>query len=85
VLKRIAQVVAVVVVLGALGGLLWVFVSGLLEADADTRTAVIGLVTVVTAAIVTHVRTKKREIEARHFREKGEAYLGFLDLFFDMS
>ena len=56
-----------------------------LKADANTRFGVIGVVGTLVSAVLVHKQTKKREADARMFAEKRKAYVGFLDLFFDMS
>ena len=63
---------------------LWLFVSNLLKADANIKAGIIGFIGVITAALVTHYQTKKRENSARHFANKRESYTGFIDMFFDI-
>ena len=59
------------------------------RADDNTRFGVvaasIGLAGTVIGASATHATTKRREIEARHFSEKREAYGGFLDILLSLS
>ena len=38
----------------------------------------------LSAALVTHYQTKKREINARHFADKREGYMHMIDLLFDL-
>lgn len=64
--------------------LLWVFVSNLLKADANVISSIIGLFGIVTVALVTHYKTKEREISARHFANKREGYTELINLFFDV-
>ena len=75
------------VVLGAIAGaaiiwLVYVFVSE--EVSANVRAGVLALVGVVGAAILTHLLTKKREIDARHFPQKREAYEAMLGTIVDI-
>ena len=62
-----------------------VLVWSLLRADANTRSGVIGFIGVIAVALYTHYQTKKREISARHFSDKREGYVKFVDLFFDLT
>ena len=59
------------------------------SADDNTRFGVvaasIGLFATVVGASITHSNTKKREIEAIHFTEKRQAYVGFLDILLSLS
>ena len=59
------------------------------SADANTRFGVVaamtGLMGTVVGASTTHYQTKKREIASRHFAEKREAYMEFVDLLFTMA
>ena len=64
--------------------LLWVFVSNLLKADANVISSIIRLFGIVTVALVTHYKTKEREISARHFANKREGYTELINLFFDV-
>lgn len=64
--------------------LLWLFVSNLLEADANIKTSVIGFISAIAIASFTHYQTKKREISARHFADKREGYLEIINLIFDI-
>ena len=84
-IAKILTIIGVILVLGIVGFLLWIFAWSLLEADANIKSGVIGLVSVIIVALVTHYQTKKREISARHFSAKREGYMKFIDLFFDMA
>ena len=64
--------------------LLWVFVGNVGEADASIKVGLIGLFGMLTAALVTHYQTKKREINARHFADKREGYMHMIDLLFEL-
>ena len=64
--------------------LLWVFAANLLEADANIKTSVIGFIGAIAVASFTHYQTKKREISSRHFANKRESYMEFIDLIFEM-
>lgn len=64
--------------------LLCVFVANLLKADANVKASIIGLLGIVSAALVTHYKTKEREISARHFANKREGYTELINLIFDL-
>ena len=70
----------IVSVLFCIGVLIW----SLFKADANTRSAVIGAIGVITVAMITHYKTRNREIAARHFADKRDGYMKFMDLLFDM-
>ena len=69
--------------------LLMLLVSTWQSADDNTRfgvvAAVFSLFATVVGASITHSNTKKREIDARHFTEKRQAYVGFLDILLSLS
>lgn len=62
--------------------LVYVLVSQ--DVSANVKAGVLALFGVVGAAIVTHLLTQKREIEARHFPEKRQAYSAMLDTIVDI-
>ena len=62
----------------------WYLVNNLQDADPGLRAGIIGALGAVVAAIVTHVNTKRREINERHFSEKREAYGKIIELIFDL-
>ena len=54
-----------------------------MQSEAPNTTLWVGVLTaigVVLTAVVTQVSTKRREIEARHFEQKREAYQGVVDV-----
>lgn len=65
--------------------LIGLFGWSLIEADANTRSSVIGLIGMIAVGIAAHYQTKKREIAARHFSEKRKGYMTFIDLFFGIT
>ena len=78
---------ALLVILGGVAGvaivaLIVVLVSE--EVTPNVKAGVLALIGVVGAAIVTHSLTKKREMEARHFPEKLEAYEAMLGTIVDI-
>ncbi len=77
IIRRIAVWVAAIF-------LLWLFVRSFLESDANTRSSIIGLIVMFISGLITHYQTKKREISARHFSDKREAYTKFIDFFFEV-
>lgn len=62
---------ALVVTLAVMG---WYFVATVQEADPNFKAGIVGAVAVFVVAILTNFLTRKREIDARHFSEKREAY-----------
>lgn len=73
-----------VVLVGLLGGLAWHFILAIQEADANVKAGIIGILGVLLAAILTNFFTRRREINARHFLEKREAYGKIIDIVFDV-
>lgn len=63
--------------------LIW-FLYALFHASAAIQSGVIAGIGVVTAGIVSHRYATRREIAARHFEKKREAYTGLIDLTFEM-
>lgn len=72
------------VLVGLLGGIVWYFILAIQEADANVKAGIIGILGVLLAAILTNFFTRRREINARHFLEKREAYGKIIDIVFDM-
>jgi hypothetical protein len=66
------------------GWLIWLFVKNIGAADASIKAGLIGLFGMLTAALITHYQSKKREIDARHFADKRKGYLHMIDLLFDI-
>ncbi|PCI40898.1 MAG: hypothetical protein COB46_05785 [Rhodospirillaceae bacterium] len=64
--------------------LFWLFVQNIQEADANIKVGLIGFLGMLSATLITHNQTKNREINARHFAEKREAYKLMFDLLFDL-
>lgn len=62
----------------------WYFVLAIQEADANVKAGIIGLLGMFLAAILTNFFTRRREINARHFSEKREAYAKFIDIVFSI-
>lgn len=59
-------------------------VVSLWNTDPNVRSALVAAIGMFAVALLTHRHIKKREIDARHFVDKREAYMKFMDLFFDM-
>ena len=79
----LALVLAVAGVAGvAVVTVVYVLVSE--DVSANVKAGVLASFGVVGAAIVTHLLTKKREIDARHFPEKREAYEAMLGTIVDI-
>ena len=62
----------------------WVFVNSLEKADASIKAGLIGLLGMLSGALVVHYLTKKREIDARHFADKRAGYMILIDLIFEL-
>ena len=71
-------------VLALLGWMAWYFVQTIQEADANVKAGIVGIVGVLLAGVLTNFFTKRREINARHFSEKREAYGKIIDIIFDI-
>ena len=67
-----------------LGWMIWYFIVTIQEADANVKAGVVGVLGVFLAAILTNFLTRRREINARHFLEKREAYGKIIDIVFDI-
>ncbi len=83
-MKQILRYVAVACLLAFTSWLTWLFIDNFRVADAGIKASLIGLFGVISAALVTHYQTKKREINARHFSDKREAYMHMIDLLFEL-
>ena len=84
-LSRTLRVIVGMLVIVAAISIVGVLVWSLRGADANTRSGVIGFIGMISVALFTHYQTKKREISARHFSDKREGYIKFVDLFFDLT
>jgi hypothetical protein len=69
--------------LGAIGFAGWLFIQSLLEADPGITAAIIGAIAVVIAGMWSHYTTRRREINSRHFIEKKNAYMQFIEMMFE--
>lgn len=61
----------------------WVFIENFIRAEASVKAGILGAFAALTAAIIAHHFSKKREISARHFIEKQRAYKEIFDITFD--
>lgn len=77
---RLGFWVILIIMLATLGALIW----SMVEADPNTRSAIIAAFGIIFAVLITHNRTKNREIAARHFHEKLDGYMKFVGLFSDV-
>ena len=57
----------------------------MISENAGLIIAIAGLIVTISVAAYAHYATKTREIEARHFQDKRKAYMGFVDLFYDLA
>ena len=73
----VAVVLVVLVAVGVGAVSLW-------NADPNVRSALVAAIGMFAVGIWSHRQIKKREIEARHFVDKRDAYMKFMDLFFDV-
>ena len=71
--------VLLVILVGITGG----FILAIQEADANVKAGIIGILGVLLTAILTNFFTRRREINARHFSEKREAYGKIINIVFD--
>lgn len=62
------------------GWLVWVFVISLQAAGPEITASVIAVIGAVIGGLYTHVQIRKREIKSRHFIEKKNAYMLFINL-----
>ena len=84
-MKRLCWLIPLwIVVTGVFGALLWIFVSSLLEASPNIKAVIIGFAGTATVASITHQKTRRREIDARHFADKRVGYMAFIDLMFSI-
>lgn len=73
--------IAIILVGVALFG--W-FVYALWQADVRFQSGVLAVIGVTTAALIAHQSANKREVNARHFSEKRQAYVQFADMVYDL-
>lgn len=66
------------------GWFIWYFVVSIQEADANAKAGIIGVLGVFVVTILTHFFIRKREINARHFLEKREAYGKIMEIIFNI-
>ncbi|MDK9720879.1 MAG: hypothetical protein OEL53_06810 [Rhodospirillales bacterium] len=64
--------------------LLFVFISNFSQTDSNVKAGLIGFLGAITAGLITHYQTKKREVSARLFIEKREGYRHLVDLIFEL-
>ena len=83
-MNKILRFVVAIALLAFAGWLGWLFIDNVHQADASIKAGLIGLFGMLSAALVTHYQTKKREINARHFADKREGYMHMIDLLFDL-
>ncbi|PHS79260.1 MAG: hypothetical protein COB59_02780 [Rhodospirillaceae bacterium] len=81
--KLVSSIIAIIG-FGFCVWLFWLFVQNIQEADANIIAGLIGLLGMLGATLMTHVQTKKREINSRHFMEKREGYMLMIDLLFNL-
>ena len=62
----------------------WVFVKSVGKADDSIKAGLIGMLGMLSVALVVHYQTKKREIDARHFANKRAGYMILIDLIFEL-
>ena len=79
-LQVFIMVAAVIIVLVAAA----VVVASLWNADPNVRSALVAAIGMFVVGIWSHRQIKKREIDARHFADKRDAYMKFMDLFFNL-
>lgn len=70
-------------ILGTIGLVLWYSIPIIRAADANVQASIVGIFGVFITGILTNVYTKRREINARHFSEKREAYGKIIDVVVD--
>ena len=56
-----------------------------IDASADARFGIVGIVGAISAAIVNQRYINQREFTARHFASKLQGYQEFADMFFDLA
>ena len=64
--------------------LLWLFIVNIRKAESSVIVGLIGFLGMISAALVTHYQTKKREISSRHFADRRDGYMKMIDLIFDI-
>lgn len=84
-LRTIGRVIGGAVLVLLLAAIGWLFAKGLYDAEVETRTTIIAASAVLITGILTHRQTKKREIEARHFGQKADAYMEFVNFFISIA
>jgi len=62
----------------------WLFYGYFMASNASIKASLLGMGTAISAAIITHNYSQKREIRARHFLEKSKAYMHIFDLIFEV-
>ena len=72
-------------ILIAIFAIIGLFVWSLIEADANTRSAIIAATGIIIAALIANNQTKKREIAAHHFSDKRNGYMNYVDIFTDLG
>ena len=82
-MNKIFSVGVAITILAFGGWLVWLFVDNVRAADPSIKVGLIGLFGMLTAALITHYQTKKREINERHFVDKRAGYMHMIDLLFD--
>ena len=78
--RRAFDIVVACFVLGLVGLALWFAIPIIQAADANVQASIVGLFGVFVTGLVTNVYTRRREINARHFSEKREAYGKIIDI-----
>jgi len=73
----VSVILIALVTVGIVVAIIW-------NADPNVRSALVAGIGMFAVAILSHRQIKKREIDARHFVDKREAYMKFMDLFFDL-
>lgn len=81
--KWIVDCLLVCAALGVIGSILWYSIPIVRAADANVQASLVGLFGVFVTGLLTNVYTKRREINARHFSEKREAYAKIIDVIVD--
>ncbi len=82
-MSNVLKILGVLAFVGLVGWLSWVFVVNFNVADPSVKAGLIGLLGMFLVALITNYQTRKREIDARHFVDKREGYMQFIDLLFD--
>jgi hypothetical protein len=82
-MKKTVTAIGFILLLGAIVFLFFVFSKNLLQTDPSISAAIIGVIGLLGAGIWSNYSTRNREINSRHFLEKKEAYLKFIDAMFN--